>query len=515
MPTEERNLVKVACDACGAKYSLPEERLKGRVLKIRCKACSQVFEVRDDGSAPSPTSPLASRGQKRWFAVIDRQRVGPMTEQDLRDRHGRREITLRSYVWRQGMGEWKRLFEVEDFSDLEEHEVESKAAPRSATMKLVRLGAGPSDGRPASKTPSGATIGGAAATVSKVEGLTPEATRVVAYLPTKEQGDDRVRAVYVRGEEDTIPAPTALSGPAAALAEQADKSEVGLAGQATVEYPEHFARAVEPAIGEGKGPSAVEDDDEGPTTRLDVDDAVRLRAAIEAARKAPPRDPAESRQAADATDDEAQLAEQLVDAAKAAPTADAPDNATSQSLAALAEAEGEKGPADEPKETAGEEAPALQVPTTSEQEPELPKEPSVEVAEPEDLFGSSPAVDEAPAAPSGKGPVRLAGQRAEDSVLFSLDNLSRDQRHRLTGTDAEEAPEADDEEAVAPAVDAPRFDDPHAARGAGAQRRRRAALRRGRRARGAAAGRDLLFRQSDGLQAVLQRQQPRRRKWPW
>ena len=39
-------LVKVKCSHCGARYSLPEQRIRGRVLKIRCKSCGEVFEVR-------------------------------------------------------------------------------------------------------------------------------------------------------------------------------------------------------------------------------------------------------------------------------------------------------------------------------------------------------------------------------------------------------------------------------------------------------------------------------------
>ena len=40
--------MKVQCHHCSKKYTLPPERVAGRILKIRCRQCSNLFEV--DGS---------------------------------------------------------------------------------------------------------------------------------------------------------------------------------------------------------------------------------------------------------------------------------------------------------------------------------------------------------------------------------------------------------------------------------------------------------------------------------
>jgi predicted Zn finger-like uncharacterized protein len=42
--------MKFACDKCSTKYSIADERVKGRVLKIRCKSCNHVITVREEGS---------------------------------------------------------------------------------------------------------------------------------------------------------------------------------------------------------------------------------------------------------------------------------------------------------------------------------------------------------------------------------------------------------------------------------------------------------------------------------
>ena len=52
--------MKIECDKCGAKYSIADDKVRGKTFKIRCKKCSNVIIVRDKaggaddgGDAPS------------------------------------------------------------------------------------------------------------------------------------------------------------------------------------------------------------------------------------------------------------------------------------------------------------------------------------------------------------------------------------------------------------------------------------------------------------------------------
>ncbi|MBW2734242.1 MAG: zinc-ribbon domain-containing protein, partial [Deltaproteobacteria bacterium] len=146
-------LVRVGCTNCGSKYSLPRERLKGRVLKIRCKSCDTIFEVRDKDSKS-----VSSRGLRRWFVVVKRERIGPMSAQQLQERCSRGEVTLRTYVWRQGMDKWERLKRVAELKEVSATLVKQQTPAktreptkeRPQTQRLVRLGAG-NDGAPGRK----------------------------------------------------------------------------------------------------------------------------------------------------------------------------------------------------------------------------------------------------------------------------------------------------------------------------------------------------------------------------
>lgn len=50
--------MRFTCDACSAKYSIADERVKGRILKIRCKACNHIITVREEEKSRSGRLPL-------------------------------------------------------------------------------------------------------------------------------------------------------------------------------------------------------------------------------------------------------------------------------------------------------------------------------------------------------------------------------------------------------------------------------------------------------------------------
>src|ERR1700759_1902968 len=59
LPLPEEAEVKFLCDRCKTRYSIGDARVRGKILKIRCKNCANVITVREgmmadpDGSQPS------------------------------------------------------------------------------------------------------------------------------------------------------------------------------------------------------------------------------------------------------------------------------------------------------------------------------------------------------------------------------------------------------------------------------------------------------------------------------
>lgn len=71
--------MQFVCDRCKAKYDIDEARLRGKSVKIRCRACGNILEVRDPnlppGSVPSLPPVAPPRGRERVATPIGAARV--------------------------------------------------------------------------------------------------------------------------------------------------------------------------------------------------------------------------------------------------------------------------------------------------------------------------------------------------------------------------------------------------------------------------------------------------------
>ena len=55
--------MKFHCDQCKTKYSISDDRVRGKILKIRCKSCGAVITVRQPSKAPAIPADAASKAK--------------------------------------------------------------------------------------------------------------------------------------------------------------------------------------------------------------------------------------------------------------------------------------------------------------------------------------------------------------------------------------------------------------------------------------------------------------------
>jgi len=128
--------MKIVCDACGAKYAIADEKVRGKVFKIRCKKCSNVIVVRglsgegdaaDESLSQQETRTFgydeqegaeAASSEGVWHLVIDQDQIGPITDDEVRERFARGEIDRDTYAWREGFGDWMPVGSIDVFADL-------------------------------------------------------------------------------------------------------------------------------------------------------------------------------------------------------------------------------------------------------------------------------------------------------------------------------------------------------------------------------------------------------------
>lgn len=141
--------MRFTCDKCKARYSIADDRVRGRVLKIRCSKCGGVITVREPQRPPEDSTRVASVGDLErlrheaaagddaeavpsgkepaptrrpgkdaaaWYAVIRGEQAGPLTLAELARRAKEGLVSARTFVWRDGMGDWKRISDVPDLA---------------------------------------------------------------------------------------------------------------------------------------------------------------------------------------------------------------------------------------------------------------------------------------------------------------------------------------------------------------------------------------------------------------
>src|SRR5580704_4487493 len=131
--------MKIVCDACQAKYSISDDKVQGKVFKIRCKKCSNIIVVRgganaaeaapapqekdtrvyDYGYDGAPGGGDAGGGDDAvWHLVINQDQVGPMSVGEVQQRFASGEVDGETFAWREGFADWLPLAQVDVFAAL-------------------------------------------------------------------------------------------------------------------------------------------------------------------------------------------------------------------------------------------------------------------------------------------------------------------------------------------------------------------------------------------------------------
>jgi predicted Zn finger-like uncharacterized protein len=136
--------MKFVCDKCNTRYSIADERVHGRVLKIRCKACNNVITVREEHPLPpapaaagdsladalnnfqrddeqtrvSSMPPVAAEGAgEEWFVSFDGEQEGPLPLARALERvRTERPRGKECYCWRGGFFVWLPVEDVPEFA---------------------------------------------------------------------------------------------------------------------------------------------------------------------------------------------------------------------------------------------------------------------------------------------------------------------------------------------------------------------------------------------------------------
>jgi predicted Zn finger-like uncharacterized protein len=107
--------MKIACESCGAKYSIADEKVAGKVFKIRCKRCSEVIVVKGDQQGASDAAQAGPGvGEPIWHIVINGDQAGPYAPDQLAEMLTNGTVDWDAYVWAEGFDNWVPMRDVPD-----------------------------------------------------------------------------------------------------------------------------------------------------------------------------------------------------------------------------------------------------------------------------------------------------------------------------------------------------------------------------------------------------------------
>ncbi len=153
--------MKFVCESCHTKYSIADEKVRRKILKIRCKTCSNVITVREPtggiidaaipapavaGGKPSPprAPPIPGRGPAEWHLAVAGEQHGPFDRVELVRRLAALVVGADVHIWREDFDGWKSPEDVPEVYK----EVQAARSRAAARPPLPRPTAVPPIPRP-------------------------------------------------------------------------------------------------------------------------------------------------------------------------------------------------------------------------------------------------------------------------------------------------------------------------------------------------------------------------------
>jgi predicted Zn finger-like uncharacterized protein len=105
--------MKITCQSCQAKYTIADEKVVGKVVKIRCKKCGSTIVV--NGSDPTASAGMgqgAEGAAEGWTVNVAEGDQRTMTDEEVVTAYRARVIDDETYCWKDGMGDWAPLREI-------------------------------------------------------------------------------------------------------------------------------------------------------------------------------------------------------------------------------------------------------------------------------------------------------------------------------------------------------------------------------------------------------------------
>jgi len=137
--------MKFYCDSCNAKYLISDEKVAGKILKIKCKKCQHIMVVRETTEvqagrgaySPAEAPKYQSADDVEWFYAVAGQTYGPHNLAELRTKFATGQLGDEAYVWNHTMPGWIPATDAPEFTQLFQRGVVRKPSKPTMTLSVM------------------------------------------------------------------------------------------------------------------------------------------------------------------------------------------------------------------------------------------------------------------------------------------------------------------------------------------------------------------------------------------
>ncbi|HXX70056.1 MAG TPA: zinc-ribbon domain-containing protein [Polyangiaceae bacterium] len=109
--------MKISCQSCQAKYTIADDKVLGKIVKIRCKKCAATIVVNGTspavGSAPGDGADAAQDDTSgEWTVNVSDGDQRTMTDAEVAAAYRSGFVNDETLCWRDGMADWAALREI-------------------------------------------------------------------------------------------------------------------------------------------------------------------------------------------------------------------------------------------------------------------------------------------------------------------------------------------------------------------------------------------------------------------
>ncbi|MDC3960126.1 zinc-ribbon domain-containing protein [Polyangium jinanense] len=131
--------MKITCQSCQSKYTVSDEKVQGKTVKIKCRKCGATILVNSSGATTTNADAASAAGAEEAATDGGSYQINvaegdqrTMSLQEIVQAYNSSVITADTYVWADGMGDWQPLGQVQAIVDALNAAAQGASAPQPA-----------------------------------------------------------------------------------------------------------------------------------------------------------------------------------------------------------------------------------------------------------------------------------------------------------------------------------------------------------------------------------------------